>query len=78
MSFCQDTKLNLSKLHPYLQTIAAREMTPEDHCTFVSYCCQRIKQYSSSFPVLEPSGTEVDTHLCLTDMEMWVQDCLVG
>jgi hypothetical protein len=78
MSFCQDTGLSLLQLRPYLQTITTREAAPGDHHIFTSGCCQRIKQCSSSFPKLDHLEAEVDTRLCLVDLELWAQDCLAG
>jgi hypothetical protein len=78
MSFCQDTGLSLLNLRPYLQTIATREAAPGDHHIFRSDCRQRVKQCSSSFPELDHLEAEVDTRLCLADLELWVQDYLAG
>lgn len=78
MSFYQDTGLSLLNLRPYLQTIAAREEASGDRRVFASHCRQRIEHCSSKFPKLNTSEAEIDTRLCVADMELWVQDCLAG
>ena len=78
LSFLSDTELRLSRLRPYLAKVVARLASPLTHHPFTPDCIQRIWRYSSSLPELSlfSKGNGSRVRLCLTDLELWVENSL--
>ncbi|MCJ1306211.1 hypothetical protein MMC08_009029, partial [Hypocenomyce scalaris] len=79
LSFSHDTKLTLSKLGPYLAKVAARAASPSTRHRFTSANCSLRFSQSSLYlpdPSLLIKMDKAEVHLYLSDLELWVQDCL--
>ncbi|KAK2765376.1 hypothetical protein FQN54_008222 [Arachnomyces sp. PD_36] len=80
LHFPRDTQLSLDTLRPYLTTIDSRKRLPSNLSTFAPRCRTRILQSDSQSPDLNLSYITIDDekYTFLSDLELWVQDCLSG
>ncbi|KAH0566189.1 hypothetical protein GP486_000421 [Trichoglossum hirsutum] len=78
LCFLQDTRLTLSTLKPYLMKVMAQTGLSSSLCSFKPNCSLRIRQNSLSLPVLTllDDADKDKSRLIVTDLELWVPDCL--
>ncbi|PGH03627.1 hypothetical protein AJ79_07319 [Helicocarpus griseus UAMH5409] len=74
-----DTKLTLSNLYPYFQSVRSRTVFPTDNRKITVRSVPRIRFTQDGLPVLPPiSEVEENERLCLADLELWTRRLLLN